>query len=426
MLVGKYFYLPWLMRNERRSRDELTHIQNTKLKRLIHHVYENVGFYRNVFKKAGIRPEDIRSVDDLSYLPIIDKKTFYGEDISEYLDRRITDINKLINIKTSGTSGSTLSFYIDPKYDQYRKALCLRPYLSNGRKLTDTVLQFSIFETREKKWFQCIGLMRVETVGSNEDVETQIRRIKKLRPSIIQGYGSVLALVASTVLAEKIDIPPPRIVFTDSELLTPSIRHKIEQAFRAPIIDIYGTFETDNIAYECSEHNGYHIAMDSVVMEFIKDGRQVKPGEQGEIVCTVLDNYAMPFIRFNLHDTACFINENCTCGRSFPLMAMIGGRLDDYLLYPDGRKQSPMRMVGHFDLLADAISEFQIIQKAINNFEVKIVSCSLMSEVLERKVKETVRNEFPSANVTVKFVDTIDREPSGKFRSVKSLAGNEV
>jgi len=268
--------------------------------------------------------------------------------------------------------------------------------------------------------------MRVETMGSNEDVGTQIRRIKKLRPSIIQGYGSVLALVASTVMDEKIDIPLPRIVFTDSELLTPSIRHKIEQAFHAPVIDIYGTFETDNIAYECSEHKGYHIAMDSVVMEFIKDGRWVKPGEQGEIVCTVLDNYAMPFIRYNLHDTASFTNAKCACGRSFPLMAMIGGRSDDYLLYPDGRKQSPMRLVGHFDLLADAISEFQIIQKAINNFEVKIVSRSNTSEVLQRKVRETVLNEFPSANVTVKFVDTIDRESSGKFCSVKSLAGKAV
>lgn len=254
MLIGKYFYLPWLIHNEKRSSDELIHIQITKLKRLIHHAYENVGFYRNTFKKLGILPEDIRSVDDLSYLPIIDKKTFHCGELSEYLDKRIADRNRLINIKTSGTSGTTLSFYIDPRYDQYRKALYLRPYLSNGRKLTDTVLQFSIFETFEKKWFQRIGLMRVETVGSNEDVGTQIHRIRKLRPSIIQGYGSVLALVASRLLDEKIDIPPPRIVFTDSELLTPFMRHKIEQAFHAPVIDIYGTFETDNIAYECSEH----------------------------------------------------------------------------------------------------------------------------------------------------------------------------
>lgn len=409
------------MRNETRSIDELCYIQTNKLKRLIHHTYNHVEFYNKIFKSIGMHPEDICSIEDLKYLPIIDKKVFHQGEISEFLDKRIKNMSRLHNIKTSGTSGTMLSFYIDNKYDQFRKALYLRPYLSNGCKITDKVLRFSIFEHSKNKWFQRIGLMREETVDSSDDIYRQIEKIRKFRPSIIQGYGSTLSLIASKISEEKIDLPFPRIVFTDSELLTPFLRKKIETGFDAPVIDIYGTFETDNIAYQCPEYKGYHIAMDAVIMEFVKDGKIVKTGGKGEVVCTVLDNYAMPFIRYNLHDVACCMQEKCSCRRTLPLMSMLRGRADDYLLYPDGQKKSPMRLLGHFDLLADSISEFQLIQKKINAFDVQIVLISSVSGELKEMVKKSLWKEFPDANVSVKFVNRIERERSGKFSSIKSL-----
>ena len=421
MSLRKYIYLRWLMRNETRSIDELCYIQTNKLIRLIHHAYNHVNFYNKTFKSIGIRPEDICSIEDIKYLPIIDKKVFHQKKISEFLDKRIKNMNRLHNIKTSGTSGTMLSFYIDNKYDQFRKALYLRPYLSNGCQITDKVLRLSIFEQPKKKWFQRIGLMREETVDPCDDIYRQIERIRKFRPSIIQGYGSILSLIASKISEEKIDLSPPRIVFTDSELLTPFMRKKIEIGFAAPVIDIYGTFETDNIAYQCSEYKGYHIAMDAVIMEFVKDGKIVKPGGKGEIVLTVLDNYAMPFIRYNVHDIACYMQEKCSCRRTLPLMSMLKGRSDDYLLYPDGQKKSPMRLLGHFDLLADSISEFQLIQKKLNAFDVQIVSISSVSEEIKEMIKKSLWKEFPDANVSVKFVDRIEREKSGKFSSIKSL-----
>jgi len=420
--ANKYMLLPSLMRNESISLDELIHIQNTKLKRLIHHAYKNVEFYQKTFKRLKIRPEDIRSVEDLKQLPIIDKKVFHQGDMGKFLDKRCRNRDHLINIKTSGTSGTTLSFYIDRKYDQYRKANYLRPYLSNGRKITDTILRFSIFEKPKKKWFQHIGLMREECMDSSEDIDKQIRCIQKLHPSIIQGYGATLSLIASKISSENIEITPPRMVFTDSELLTSLMRQKIQAGFKAPIIDVYGTFETDNIAYQCSMKKGYHIAMDSVVLEIVKDGKNVKDGQEGEIVCTVLDNFSMPFIRYNLHDMAFQLGGGGSCGRTFPLISLSGGRSDDYLLYPDGQKKSPMGLLGHFDALAESISEFQIIQKATDKFDVQIVPISSAHEEIERRVKENVLKDFPGADIRVDFKERIDREKSGKLSSVKSFA----
>ena len=76
-----------------------------------------------------------------------------------------------------------------------------------------------------------------------------------------------------------------------------------------------------------THHNGYHVAIDSVIMEFLKDNKPVKPGGEGEIVVTVLNNFAMPFIRYNLHDMGSFSSKPCSCGRTFPLMTQIKGRV---------------------------------------------------------------------------------------------------
>ena len=78
-----------------------------------------------------------------------------------------------------------------------------------------------------------------------------------------------------------------------AELLHPSLRAFIEKVFASPVIDVYGTMETENIAFECHYHTGYHIAVDSVVMEFLKEGKPVDAGEEGEIVCTVLHNISV-------------------------------------------------------------------------------------------------------------------------------------
>ena len=214
----------------------------------------------------------------------------------------------------------------------------------------------------KKKWFQRLGLFAEHNVYTDSNLERQINIIQSVNPSIIQGFGSCLSMLASKIIEASVSIPTPRLIFTDSELLTDQVRHTIISGFNAQVLDVYGTFETDNIAYECNKHKGYHIASDCVIMEFIKDGKQVAPGEDGEIVCTVLHNYTMPFIRYNLNDIGRYTNEKCSCGRTLPLMEMIGGRSDDFAVYENGVEKSPRSFLGLFDDLVEFLHEYQIIQ----------------------------------------------------------------
>lgn len=415
---SKYVNLIRLLRNERHSLDELIHMQNTALRKLIKHAYSTVEFYKELFDDNGLVPDEIQSTEDLYKIPIIDKKLLLKNSYNRLISK-VYDINNLKPIRTAGSNGTPFLFYIDDMFDQYRKAQYLRPYITNGRRFWDNSVLFSIRNAPPKKWFQYLSLIPNIYIFPGSTIEEQIQILQKKKPDTIQGYASSLNLISTKIVEENINIPKPRLIFTDSELLVPDIRKNIERAFQTKVIDIYGTYETDNIGYECHHHKGYHLAMDSVIMEFIREGKTAKANEEGEIVVTVLNNFAMPFIRYNLHDIGSFSELTCPCGRTFPLMKQIKGRDNDYLITEDGRKL-PIFNIANFDMLAPNVREYQIVQESINSFEVYIVPGKTYKNHGGDIIVPTLKNFSPNAKINVNIVKEIDREPSGKFKAFKS------
>ncbi len=424
-LNNKFFFLVQLLRNERRPRSSLQAYQNKKLRDLISYAFANVPFYRELYHKNGIDPHGIRTIRDLAQLPIVDKNDFHQHAPQHRLSTRYQHLENLIPINTSGSSGLALQFFIDQAYDQYRKAQNIRPYITNGCTVRDRMLKYINTAIPDKKLYEKLGLFKQYYVFSDSDLNAQLSALTEWRPTIIQGFGSCIGLLASQIKESQSAKIAPRMIFTDSELLHPALRRHIEEVFESPVIDVYGTMETENIAYECREHTGYHIAIDSVVLEIVKDGRLAGPGEAGEIVCTVLDNYTMPFIRYNLHDTGSLSEALCPCGRSFPLMNILEGRSDDFAVYENGERKSPRTFLGFFDALAGAIQEFQIIQEEVNEFKVYVVSKSKALNDVESTMGAILHKEFPQARVVVKRVDKIKRDASGKFRAFRCLVNTD-
>ena len=410
-----------LMRNEKRPLAELRNIQNEKLRRLIDHAYHHVPFYRERFKKINLHPDDIRTIDDLQKIPVIDKDDFHQSENSDLIDKKIKNIDQLITLHTSGSSGKTLHFFADHGYNQIRKAQFLRPYLTNGNGLFDRVLWFRATPRSKQPFHERLGFLKTYQLDAGMDPLIQIKSIQTLKPAMMRGYGSTFHLMASKILEENISVPPPRIIFTDSELLSTASRRKIEKAFQTRVIDVYGTFETENVAYECHKHEGYHMAIDCVIMEFLKEGNPVKPGEVGEIVFTVLDNYTFPFIRYNIHDLAAYTDRPCSCGRTFPLMKIIAGRMYDYAKKSDGTKISSTPLTSHMWFLGKYIHEFQVIQEDIDQFSVLIVPTKFYSDKAAKKVEKGIYQNFPEAKIKIHLVDQIKREASGKFIGFKTL-----
>jgi phenylacetate-CoA ligase len=402
--------------------DELISYQNAALRKLVNHAYSTVTFYKKLFDEHCLHPKEIQSIEDISKIPVIDKKVMTGYSYKDLISNYYSE-NNLIPIKTAGSNGMPFRFFIDPSFDQFRKAQFLRPYFTNGRRLFDHSVCFSLYGSWKKKWFQHIGLLPETRIQAGPDLNEEIKILQNIKPAIIQGYSSVLNLLANKIIEKNVKITKPRLVFTDSELLLPEMRENIKKAFDTEIFDIYGTMETDNIAYECHYHKGYHITIDCVIMEFIKDGKHVNPNEEGEIVVTVLNNFAMPFIRYNFHDIGSYSGQPCPCGRTFPIMSQIKGRANDYMVTEDGRKIS-FTNIGNFGVMAPHVYEYQIIQDNVNSFTVFIVPGNSYNDEGKKIFTPAIKKFFPNASINIKLVSAIEREPSGKLRELKSNVKN--
>jgi phenylacetate-CoA ligase len=201
----------------------------------------------------------------------------------------------------------------------------------------------------------------------------------------------------------------------------------MEEVFQAPFYDQLGCAEVDRTAWQCPEKAGYHMDADSVIVQFVdKDGKEVSDGERGEIVYTSLFNYAQPFIRYSIGDVGVPLSEECSCNRKLPLMKMIEGRKDSFLVLPDGRLLSPMTFwtIMHYFEQANEIDRFRVIQKKLTSIEiyVKTKHTLISNQLLEKKLVQQIRNflqvDVALMDIVVKFVDEIPLDKTGRLRSV--------
>jgi len=415
MLRNKYLTLVELLRNERLPARALADMQNRKLQRLIRHAYERVPFYRDRFDHLGIRPEDIRSVADLPALPIVTKQDIIDAESSRVLDASVP-VSRLVERRTSGSSGVPFRFFVDRDYDRFCKAQFLRPYFSKGRGFFDTTMRFSPNPSPPGKWFQQLGIMREHRIVSDSCSERMLADYRRVRPDVLIGYSSTMSALAEALLACTGPTHRPKIVFTDSELLTEFTLDKIRAAFRAPVIDVYGTFETDNIAWQCSDGSAYHYAADCVILETVRDGQNTAPDESGELVCTVLNSLTMPFIRYNIGDIATLSSASCECGRTLPLISAIEGRAMDRLTLPDGSRVSAMRIPHEFKFLYDVVRKFQVTQESVEEFTVSLALRRELTGAERKRIKDAIRFTHPQARVTIRSEDQEWQQGSSKQR----------
>jgi phenylacetate-CoA ligase len=414
-MIRRVWYLAQMLRNERLAPRLLAARQDRLMRELIGHSVDQVPFYRDLY--AGIDASSIRGGADLVRLPIIDKSHLQAAGASW---GSASAQEPLVRIRTSGSTGMPLRFEIDPVYDQWRKAQYLRPYVSNGRRLTEPVMRLRSLSlaSPNRPLFKRLGLLPELLVDLAADPE-EVRRAWQLhRPRILQGYPSALRVLAQSYLERNRALEPaPRLVFTDSELLLPETRELLERAFHAPVIDVFGTFETDNIAYQCGRRAGYHVTPDSVIIEIVRDGVRVGSGEIGELVVTVLRNRTTPFIRYNLHDLAAWATEPCGCGRTSPLLEVFAGRANDLLTYPDGRELTPMGICALFSERAHLLRQYQMRQTGPAQFDLLIVPTAAFTATEGELLLRELGEKLAPVRIDIRLTDRIAADPSGKLRA---------
>jgi phenylacetate-CoA ligase len=193
----------------------------------------------------------------------------------------------------------------------------------------------------------------------------------------------------------------------------------IEEAFGAPVIDIFGSFETDNIAYQCSSESDYHVTTDSVIAEVFNEGKPVLECD-GDLVVTVLRSRMTPFIRYNLRDQVRLLDAPCDCGRTFPLMKIVAGRSDDLIVHRDGRREPPMSLTYSMLQCSDIFREYQITQNDIGKFTVLIVPAIPITDATKQRIVDVIDSHYPDAEVVVRTVQELSRTPAAKLKAFVS------
>ena len=411
------------------DQDRLAEYQTKRLRKIIRYAYDSVHYYHNEFERLGIRPSDVKTEKDLNKLPIIRK----GE-IRENLEQMISkdfDVSRLKMLSTSWSTGEPLLLYVTGAESEFRKAKHLRANISCGQKLRDrwVVITAPHHFGEATRLQQMLGFYAPTPISVFTDISTQILTLQKLKPDVLDGYSSSLLILAKEL--EKREVGPirPRLIIGGAELIDDHSRHFVEEVLNAPFYDQYSSVELERMAWQCPAHQEYHMDSDAIIMQFVdKNGNEVSPGERGEIICTSLFNYAMPFIRYAIGDMGIPSDGFCTCGRTLPLMKVVEGRRDSLLLLPNGRMLTPRTFtiaMNRFQFYQH-IDQFRIVQKKpdLFRFSIKMKDVSREERVIEAELvahfKRTFTPDLNEVEFDIEFVEEIPLDKSGKLMAVVS------
>ncbi len=312
------------------------------LEKTVRHALRTVPFYSS-YPRA-----EIRSVDDLSRLPIISRETVLLN--QERLLSRGTPEHRRIRASTTGTTGASLRVAYTQALARHNWAFLLRQWAWAGvepREPRVTLQGARIVPARRSKppyWTYNVlerqALMSIFHV-SEGTAASYLHFLRCHRGEVLEGFPSVLGILADFALDRGLRAPM-RVVFTSGEPLYPSVRAKIEEAFKARVFDTYGMTEYCGLIQEC-EGGQMHLAPEYGFLEILDEqDRPVAPGEEGYFVWTGFLNDAMPMIRYRIGDRGRWQNAGpCPCGRAFPLVVPTITRESDILRCPDGRLFSP-------------------------------------------------------------------------------------
>jgi phenylacetate-CoA ligase len=172
------------------------------------------------------------------------------------------------------------------------------------------------------------------------------------------------------------------------------------------------------IASECERHEGLHLNIDHVVVEFLReDGTEAAPGEEASIVVTDLINRGMPLIRYRVEDMGVRSDRSCSCGRGLPLMERVTGRQADFLKRPDGSLVAGVSLVERTLTAIPGIEQMQLVQDELQRVCVKVVKDSSFNGASEHKLRNELQTVFGNeVTIEMQYVLALDQTRAGKYR----------
>ena len=421
-------YLNELEKSQWWPRDRILGLQNDRLRKLVRHAYDKVPYYRRIFDERGLKPNDIQSYADLAKLPVLTKQLI-RENSDRMMSRGFPPKEIILN-RTGGSTGEPLVFYTtrDERFHwsfaKVRRAYQWWGYETGDKRvlIVNKRPHMSVMEKLRAFFERNAIFVGWETA---EELPLFVKKLEEFQPKFISSNPSFIYLLARFVERQGKTKLRLKAIITISEQLYDFQRRLFREVFECQTYSQYDSWEMNQIAAECSEHSGYHIAAESVIVEIVNnEGEPVPVGEEGRVLNTNLHNYAMPLIRYDTGDEGVISDKICPCGRGLPLLAKLSGRTTDFLL-TTSRKKIPGLAIDIKVLASEGVDQFQIIQENYKEVRVKVVLTKGYQREDMDKLTKKITDEYRAIlgvdmDITVQFVDQISTTREGKRRVVMS------
>ncbi len=413
--VGRY--LRDVRELERRTFDEVRAVQATRVRDAVVRAAADIPYYTDLCRRLNLDPARWTGPEQLDAIPLLDK----GLVRQHYADMRSVRRVRASTRSTSGSTGAPFTFEKDAHASAYMDAVMYHVYSWHGIQIGAPQARFWGMpltpRARATARLKDALMNRIRCSAfkvGEADLRAFHRRLLAFRPEYFYGYPSVIYEFARFVMEHRLERPTPpfRAVIGTGELPLPQHREVIERAFETRFVNEYGCSEVGIIAFQCPEGR-MHVMSHNVFVEVVKDGRPVMD-EEGEIVVTELNARTMPFIRYRMNDRGVMLSERCSCRLPLPLIEVSAGRLRGQLTLPSGRIVYDAIFSYTFK---KGVAAFKAVQTTTEDVCIYIVAePDLTDELMEQHLAMLREKTFGEIRFTVKRVDALPRERSGKLR----------
>ncbi|MGI6580690.1 MAG: phenylacetate--CoA ligase family protein [Saccharofermentanales bacterium] len=416
LLTKTYFRMK---RTPRLSKEKIEQVTLENLKNICVYANEHVPYYKKLFKSIDFDPETLSSFEEFERIPTLDK-SIIRDNFDELLSDEYQKLSPVI-CETSGSTGTPLQFYLDKGINAATFVLFHRTWSMAPWHIG--LAQATISGYAEGEWHYS-RLRKILYLSSfhldNKTIHTFYDLIKKYKVRFLRGYPSSLYRMAQLLVEENLELHFD-VLFSGAETLLPYQREFIEKVFSGKVIDHFTHWERTASICECL--NGHLHAENDYGYHEIVDDDGKKTMDVGRLVCTGLYNRAMPLIRYDTRDLAQWDSETatCSCGSNFPIVKKIIGRIEDFVVLPNGR------YIGRLDAAFkynENIRYAFLYQPDLHNLEVNLCpgdnfDFEYEKVRLESELRKRVGNEI-KLNYKIVEEEEIPFSPVGKLRFMKS------
>lgn len=405
--------------------------RDARIRETVAYAAATVPYYRDLFARERIDPREIVSAAELEQLPLTPKEAVRSEP-----DRFISQSRlgrSSIAFHTSGSTGMPVRFHHDRRslvqniaFAERQRHVEVRLCGKEIRYLKVSLARAGGTGTQVRSHYRSNTLIPVKprrrSVAFEFPLDRVVEEINELRPDVIRGNGSYLELLVRHLVGSGAHMHMPRVFVYGSDMMTQEARDLIERDFGVPLLSHYNATEVFQIGFFCEARRDFHLQTDLChVMVVSAEGKKAVPGASGEVVVTNLVNRGTVLLNYRLGDVAALLDERCSCGRTFPLLSKLEGRVEDVIYLTGGAVIHP-RLVWDVVKGHPGVAQYQLVQLEGGRFALRLVTEEPERfEPLAAALASDLRRLLEGADIEPARYEALEPGAGGKFRAVVAL-----